>query len=195
MLSLPDPVIALLNSGRFAIRHLLRVDLDTGSEGIWNGAYALEVESVTYAPLAGNLTVDTVPGSIDLDAERVEVRIAGLLPAVTDILDGVAWHQRPAVLSLAFMNDAGEAIHVMPRFSGFLDHLTISDAADGFSEIAVEIESNNRGLYRSSTRLRSDNDQRRVSSGDGFFKYATAAATDVSIPWGRKGAQYPVRRS
>lgn len=194
MLSLPSEVITLLNSGRFAIRHLLRVDLDDGAQGAWNGAYELEVEGVTYMPLAGNMSIEEVPGSVELDAERVKIGIGGLLPAITEIVEGVGWHQRPAVLSLAFVNDASEVIHVLPRFSGFLDHVTIADAADGLSEISVEIESNNRGLYRSSTRVRSDNDQRRVSASDGFFKYATAAAIDAQIPWGRKGEQYPVRR-
>ncbi|WP_072389894.1 hypothetical protein [Hyphomicrobium sp. CS1GBMeth3] len=193
MLTLPPEVIALVESGRFAIRHLLRVDLDGGSEGLWNGSYPLIVSDVTYAPLAGNMVVEEVPGSVNLDAERVQVRVSGLSPAVTGVLDGVAWHQRPTVLSVAFMNEAGSAVHVLPRFSGFLDHLTISDVADGVCEIVVEVESNNRGLYRSSTRVRSDNDQRRVSATDGFFKYATAAAIDVQIPWGRKGEQYPVR--
>jgi len=193
MLTLPSEVIDLLNDGRFTIRHLLRVDLDEGSEGIWNGAYLLEVEEITYTPLAGNMAIDEVPGSIDLDAERVQVQLSGLLSAVTGLFEGVSWSQRPAVLSLAFLNDAGAVIHVLPRFSGFLDRMTISDAADGLCDVTVEIESNNRGLYRSSTRLRSDNDQRRVSASDGFFKYATAAATDTEIPWGRKGAQYPVK--
>lgn len=193
MLSLPPEIVSLVETGRFAIRHLLRIDLDGGSEGLWNGAYEVTVAGVPYAPLAGNLIIDEIPSTSELDAERVQIRVPGLLPAVTDALGGVAWHQRPAVLSVAILNDAGEVAHVIPRFSGFLDRMTESDQADGLVEIAVEIESNNRGLYRSSTRLRADSDQRQVSATDGFYKYATAVAIDTQIPWGRKGEQYPVR--
>lgn len=192
MLSLPSDVIALLNSGRFSLRYLVRIDLASGSRGVWNGEYDLLLSGVTYEGLSGNLAIEDIPGSIGLDADRALVRISGLAPEVHAMLDGIAWHQRPAVLSLAFLN-AGAVIHAIPRFSGFADRLTISDAADGTSEIAIEIESNNRGLYRSSQRSRGDNDQRRVSATDGFFKYATASAIDVQIPWGRKGEQYPVR--
>lgn len=193
MLSLPSDVITLLNSGRFRLRYLVRIDLASGSRGVWNGEYDVVLSGVTYEGLAGNLTIEEIPGSIGLDADRALVRISGLASEAHAMMDGNAWHQRPAVLSLAFLNDAGSVIHAVPRFSGFADRASVSDAADGTSEIAIEIESNNRGLYRSSQRSRSDSDQRRVSATDGFFKYATASAVDVQIPWGRKGDQYPVR--
>jgi hypothetical protein len=193
MLSLPSDVITLLNSGRFALRYMVRIDLASGSRGVWNGDYDVTVSGVVYEGLSGNLTIEEIPGSHELDADRALVRLTGLASEVHAMMDGNAWHQRPAVLSLAFLNDAGAVIHSIPRFSGFADRAPISDAADATSEIAMEIESNNRGLYRSSQRSRADNDQRRVSGSDGFFKYATASAIDVQIPWGRKGEQYPVR--
>lgn len=193
MLTLPMEVSEALASGRFSVRHMLRVDFEGGAEGIWNGDYSVEVEGVTYAPLAGNMIADEVPSSDKLDADRLEVRLAGLIPAAAQMLEGVEWHQRPAVFSIAFLNDAGAIIHVLPRFSGFLDAAPTSDAVDDMLVIALQIESNNRGLYRNSQRVRSDSDQRSVSGSDGFFKYATAVATDPNIVWGRKGEQYPVR--
>jgi len=193
MLSIPTEVQAILASGRFSVRYMLRFDLDAGSQGMWSGTYDVTVEGVIYRALAGNIAIEAIPGSLALDADQLQVGLGGLLPDVTSVLSGIAWHQRPAVMSIAFLNDAGEIIFVLPRFSGFLDSITISDAADGLAEIRATIESNNRALSRSTGRTRSDADQRSVSSTDEFFKYATAANTDTQITWGRKGAQYPVR--
>jgi len=193
MLTLPSQVIDLLNSGRFSLRWLVRFDLDGGAEGLWNDTYAVEVDSVTYNPTAGNMTLDALDVSSALDADQLRITLSGLQPSITSILGGVDWHQRPVTVYLAFLTDAGAILHYIPRFSGFLDSLVIQDSADGLATIEAMIESNNRELNRSSGRVRSDADQRSVSSGDGFFKYATAANTDVEIAWGRKGPQYPVR--
>lgn len=193
MLTLPSEVITLLNAGRISLRWLVRFDLDEGSQGLWNGTYPVEVDSVTYAPTAGNMVLDALDASSALDADQLKITVSGLQSAVTSILDGVAWHQRPVTVYLAFLSDAGAIIHSVARFSGFLDSIAIQDSKDGLATIEALIESNNRELNRSSGRVRSDADQRGVSSGDGFFKYATAANTDTQIAWGRKGPQYPVK--
>lgn len=193
MITLPTEVIDLLNSGRFALRWLVRFDLDGGSEGLWNDTYPITVESVTYAPTAGNMVLDALDASSSLDADQLRITLSGLQSSITSILGGVDWHQRPVTVYLAFMTDAGAVLHTIPRFSGFLDSIAIQDSEDGLATIEAVIESNNRELNRSSGRVRSDPDQRTVSATDGFFKYATAANTDVEIAWGRKGPQYPVR--
>lgn len=193
MLTLPSEIATLLNAGRYSMRSMLRVDLDAGAEGLWTGTYAVTLDEVVYAPTAGNMVIEPVEVSSGLDADQLKITISGLQTAVTSVLDGVAWHQRPATVYLAFLNDAETVVHAMPSFSGFLDVLTVQDAADANATIEAILESNNRELSRSYGRVRSDADQRSVSTGDGFFKYVTAANTDVEINWGRSGAQYPVR--
>jgi len=193
MLTLPSDVVTLLNGGRFSLAYMLRVDLPDGPEGIWSGTHDVTLDDVTYIKAAGNIQLDPISGSSDLDADQLKVTLSGVLSAVTGMLEGVAWHQRPATVYLAFLNDNQSVLHAMPTFSGFLDVLTVKDNVGGVSTIEVVIESNNRELSRSYGRVRSDPDQRSVSADDGFFKYATAANTDVQIPWGRKGPQYPVR--
>lgn len=193
MLTLPSDVITLIGTGRFSLRWLLRFDLDDGPQGLWNDAYPVTVDDVDYAPTAGNMQIDPVEASSSLDADQLKVTLTSILSAVTSILDGVDWHQRPATLYLAFLNDDGSVLHAEPRFSGFLDTISIQDSADGLATIEALIESNNRELSRSNWRTRSDADQRTVDEDDGFFKYATAANTDVEIAWGRGGPQFPVR--
>lgn len=193
MLTIPIEVADILNAGRFSLRWMIRIDLDAGAEGLWTGTYPVTLDAVTYAAMAGNMTLDPVDASSDLDADQLRVTLTGLQSAVTSVLDGVAWHQRPATVYLAFLDGAEAVVHAMPCFSGFLDVLTIQDSADGLATIEAVIESNNRELNRSSGRVRSDADQRTVDADDGFFKYAAAANTDVEIAWGRGGPQYPVR--
>ena len=193
MLTLPSGILDKLDEGRIALRWLVRFDLDGGSEGLWNDTYSVEVDSVTYAPTAGNMQFDPLEASSDLDADQLRITVAGLLPSVTGILSGVAWHQRPVTVYRGFLTDAGAVEHTVAVFSGFLDSLVIQDADDGFSTIDAIVESNNRELNRTTGRSRSDADQRGVSASDGFFKYAASANTDVQINWGRKGPQYPVR--
>lgn len=193
MLTLPTEVINLLNAGRFSLRHMLRIDLPDGAEGIWSGTHDVTLDDVTYIKTAGNLELEPISASSDLDADQLRVTLSGVLSAVNSLLEGVAWHQRPATVYLAFLDEAGNVLHAMPTFSGFLDTLTVRDAVGDTSVIEAVIEGNNRELSRSYGRTRSDADQRSVSAGDGFFKYATAVNSDTDIVWGRKGPQRPVR--
>jgi hypothetical protein len=193
MLTIPSEVTTLLGSGGFTLRWMLRIDLDGGAEGLWTGDYDVTLDEVVYTGLAGNMTIDPVDASQSLAVDQLRVTLSGLLSAVTGALDGVGWHQRPATVYLAFLDSAGAVVHAMPCFSGFLDMLTVQDAADGLATIDAMIESNNRELSRSYGRTRSDPDQRTVDPDDGFFKYTTAANTNVDIVWGRRGPQYPVR--
>lgn len=195
MLILPGPVQELIATGRFEKRVMMRVEFDDGPEGIWNGDYQVTVSGCVYTPLAGNLILGNLESSLELNADRAEVQLAAMLPAIQQMFQGGEWHQRPAVLYLAFLNMAGEVIHTEPRFSGFLDEAPTSDAADDLCVVNGQIESNNRGLFRSSNRTRGDNDQRQVpgAANDGIYKYTGNVAVDVNIPWGRKGEQYPVR--
>lgn len=193
MLSIPSQILALIDEGRFSIRWMLRFDLDSGATGIWTDAYTLSFEGVTYAGIAGNLDVSPIPGSTSLDSDRVAVTVSGLSTAVTTIIANETWHQRPAVLYCAFLDDAGAVQHAVARFAGFLDDLSISDASGDVCTVSMSIESNNRELNRSTGDTRSDASQRRRLSSDGFFKHAANAAVDSNIYWGRKGPQFPAR--
>ena len=193
MLALPSGILTLLEEGRFSLRYLLLVELDTGDAGAWNDTYSLSYGGVTYAPLGGNMLISEVPATSELDSDRVRVTITNLQNAVTTIVANEAWSQRPCTLFLAFLDDAGDVQHVQARFSGYLDDVEISDAADDLCTLTLSIESTSRELNRSSGRTRSDADQRRVSATDGFFKHAANAATDSDIYWGRKGPQFPAK--
>lgn len=196
MLILPPEVADLIASGAAEKRVLFRVDFDDGPEGLWNGDYPLTVAGVLYHPLGGNIDLGDIQSSIEMDADVVDVVLAGLLQSAAVMFEGGDWHQRPAVISIGILNAAGEVIHTVPRVSGFLDEAPSSSAADEPLTVIGKVETNNRALNRESTQTRSDAGHRIVpgASEDGFYKYCNAAAVvEPNIPWGRKGEQYPVR--
>lgn len=195
MITLPSGVIDLLEEGRFSVRYLVKFSLDSGDHGVWNGDYAITVSSVVYDQLAGNVLFDGIPGTSELSSENVKITVSNLLSAVTTVVAGEDWHQRPCTLYVAFMNEDGSVLHVETVFSGFIDDAAISDAKDDLSTLGLFIESNNRELNRATGRTRSDADQRRVAATDGFFKHAANANADTDIYWGRKGPQSPTRTS
>lgn len=189
MLSIPSNIQTLLDGGRFSIRWLVRFDLDSGATGVWGDTYFVTVAGVTYAPLGGNIQVDAIPGQVSLGASSVAVTVTNLLSAVTTVIAGEDWHQRPASVILAILDDAGAVQHTITRFSGFLDEIEISDAAGDLCTVVFKIESSFRELNRATGRTRSDGDQRKISATDDFFKHAANANTDTDIYWGRKGVQ------
>lgn len=189
MLSLPSGVISALESGRFAVRIMARFDLTTGAVGIWNDTYDVSLGGVTYTALGPNLQLAPISSRSQLGSEQVELTASHVSPDVGSIIDGIDWAQQPATIFRAFLDDAGAVLHAQTFFSGFLDHVTIADAADDTATVRMLIESNNRELSRANGRLRSDNDQRLIGANDGFFKHAVASAVDSEIYWGRKGPQ------
>lgn len=182
-------VNALLTGGRINVRLLVRVDLATGAQGIWNDTYSVVVGGVTYSPAA--IELGSITSRKGLSSQQVDVTVSSLSSAVATIMSGIAWHQRPVLISRAFLNDAGAVLETDPIFSGFLDAAPIEDADGETLRMSLIVESNNRELSRSAGRVRSDADQRLVSATDGFFKHTTATAVDSNIYWGRQGPSNP----
>lgn len=193
MLVLPLAIQDLLESGRFAIRHMIRFELGSGPGGVWNDAYTVSYGGISYAPLAGNMSISEIPASSDLDSDRVRVTVSNLSNQVTTIIATEQWHQKPCILYLAFLDDARAVQHVIPRFSGILDDVEISDGANETATITLTIESNARELSRSNGSTRGDATQRLRSATDGIYKHAANASVDNDIYWGRKGPQYPAK--
>jgi hypothetical protein len=195
MLSIPSGIQTLVESGRFAVRLMIRVDLDDGPQGLWNDLYDVTVDDCTFVGIGGNLQTDAFSGSAALDVDNLDFQITGLSSEARALVDNENWHQRSASVFIAFLDDAGAVQHTMVRYSGFLDSCQVVDQADGLSLIHVIIENSNRALDLSTGRVRSDADQRSVGgSTDGFGKYITSANSQAGeITWGRKGPHSPVR--
>jgi hypothetical protein len=194
MLSIPSEIQTLVESGRFSVRLMIRVDLDDGPQGIWNDLYDVTIDDCPYSGIGGNLQTDAFSGSAALDVDNLDFQITGLSSEARALVENENWHQRPASVFIAFLDDAQAIQHTMVRYAGFLDSVQVVDQADGTSVMHVIIENSNRALDLATNRTRSDADQRSVGgSTDGFAKYVAQANSNTDISWGRKGPQSPVR--
>lgn len=189
MLTISETLANLLDEGRANIAWAIRFDLDSGSTGLWTGEHTISIDDVVFAGLSGNIEFDAITSQSALAADRVSVKIGYLSSAVTTIIAGEIWHQRPAYLIQTFVDDAGAVVESITRFAGFLDDLELTDADGDTRVVTLHLESNNRELSRSTDRVRSDPDQRRVSSGDTFFAQAASSNANAQIYWGSKGVQ------
>lgn len=187
MITLPTNVLAGLEDGRFLVRDMLRAELASGTYGLWTDAYPVTHSGLEYKPMAGNMEVDPVPGGSELRADQMRVTLAGLSTDSLAIVADGEWHQRPAQVLRAYVDDAGIIIHVETVFSGFIDQAPRSDAAGDVSTIVVTLEDTSRELDRSSGRTYSDADQRSHGGpGDGFLKHlVTSNANATEIYWGQ----------
>lgn len=192
MITLPGAVLTAIDSGRFAVRLAARFDLGSGPAGLWNDTWAMTYGGCTFQPLAGNMKFDGITGTSSLSVDTVGITVSNLDPAVQGVIDGQVWHQRPVTIYLVWLDDSGQVLHILPRFSGFLDSIKYADRADGPATLAMSIESNNRELSRSGSRTRSDADQRQVGGAtDSFFAHVAAVAVNTNIYWGRSGPHSP----
>lgn len=194
MLSISETLANLLDEGRADVAWLVRFELDSGATGIWTGDYNVIVSGVTFAGLAGSIEFDGIPSQVGLSSDRLSIKIGYLSSDITTIIAGEDWRQRPAYLIQAFVDDAGAVVETITRFAGFVDDADLVDAADDTRVLTIHLESNNRELSLSTDRVRSDADQRRVSSGDTFFQQAASSNANTQIYWGRKGSQEIPRR-
>lgn len=186
MITLPSGVLAGLESGRFSIRHMLKASLTSGAYGLWNAEYDVLFGGVTYKPLAGAMEVESIPGSGDLRAEQLRVTLSGLSTDALALVDDNEWHQRPAVVYTAFIDDAGSIAHAEPVFTGFIDQAVRSDQAGDVSTLVVTLESSDRELDRSSGRQYSDADQRQHGGAtDTFLAQIATSNANTDIYWGQ----------
>lgn len=186
MIVLPSNVLAMLDSGRIVVRKMLWVDLASGPAGVWNDTYDVTYSGVVYKGLAGNLDIDPIPGSTELNTDQVRITMTGLDPDALALVAPDEWYQRACVVYDAYLDDTGQIMHVEPAFAGFLDTVQIMDQAGEPATIELSAESTNRELDRAGGRKYSDNDQRLVGGAtDGFLKHLTVSNADTDIYWGR----------
>jgi len=184
--------IAALDSGRFAVRSLLKVTLATSPSEpfcIWDDLGTLEVDGDIYIGKAGRFTLEATISGQDLTIRNLDVTLSGLDSEVAALIDAQPWHQQPILIQRAIIaTDTPAILHIMPEFSGALDQMFWREQADGTSSLIFRCESASRELSRSGVRTRSDADQRERDPDDGFFKFAVSAVT-TTVDWGRNPQQ------
>jgi hypothetical protein len=186
MRTIPTAALDALDAGRYRVRCLLKITLDSPEPPfcIWDDVGTIVAGGDTYHGAAGRFTVDAATSVKDQSVRNLDLTLSGLDTAAIQMVNASNWHQRPIFVQRAILAiDAPTVLHLMPEFSGFVDTAIQREGSDGRSTLVFRCESASRGFDRGNARKRSDADQRLRDSNDGFYAFA-AAAINKPIDWG-----------
>jgi hypothetical protein len=140
----------------------------------------------TYHGIGDRSLGQQISAAIGGSAQNLTLTLSGIEPAALALLDPSEVKGASAVVRILFFDSAGKTLlgaYVYTR--GRVDELKTSEVVGGAASIQLAIEGAARGLGRKGARLRSDADQRLVSSTDGFYR-VVSAAPKKTLYWGGK---------
>jgi hypothetical protein len=140
----------------------------------------------TFKGIGDRGLIQSSSGAIGGTAQNTTLALSGIEAAALDVLEPDEVKEASVVVRRLIYDSAGKTLlgaYVYSR--GRLDELKTSEVVGGSAAIQVSVEGAARGLGRRGGRLRSDADQRLVSSSDGFFRNVSFAA-QKTLYWGGK---------
>jgi hypothetical protein len=153
---------------------------------VWGGYGTITIDGNDYQPLGDRAFAQQTGGAIGGIAQGMTLSMSGIEPAALALLDpDEVKGASVKIYRLIFASDGTNLLdaHVFDRGRG--DALNTVETIGGTAVINYAVESAARSLGRSGARLRSDADQRLISSTDGYFKN-TAFAGEKMLYWGGK---------
>lgn len=156
---------------------------------VWGGYGNIVLGGEAYIGVGDKGMVDTVSGSIGATAQGATLSLSGVDPDLIPLMDLRSLRGCPAVLwRLVFNGSGARLLHPAIFMRGSIDRAEANDTPGGSASIVIGVEGAARSLGRRSQRMRTDADQRLVSSTDGGFKAVTYAG-DKQIYAGGKPPQ------
>lgn len=195
MISLPDEVLTLLDSGRIAIRGLIRFDLGSGSYGFIKSIQPFEYNGLTHKP-GSVIAVSDFSSATGLAAQQFTVTLAaslidGLTPEVLQTIENEDYRDRPVTIYDAYFHpDTGALLFVQAMKRGYIDTIDHIDTQTAGYSIVANCESRAIDYTRTNGRKRSDLDQQRRAPGDGWFQHAALRGRET-IYWGQENVSAP----
>jgi hypothetical protein len=157
---------------------------------LWGGYGAADLPSdagtSTFQGIGDRGLVQQTTAAIGGSAQNLTLTLSGIEPAALEVLDPSEVKGASCVVRRLIYDSAGKTLlgaYVYTR--GRVDELKTSEVVGGSASIQLNIEGAARGLGRRGGRIRSDADQRLVSSSDGFYR-VVSAAPNKTLYWGGK---------
>jgi len=151
----------------------------------WSGHGNIEIGGNVFLGLGDRSFVQQSAGAIGGVAQGLNIGLSGIEPNVLTLMEDVASFRGASVVVYRLIFKPGGKIpldaHIFDR--GRIDTIQSDETVGGPASIVVAMESAARGLGRSLARMRSDADQRLISSLDGYFSQ-TAYAPEKELYWG-----------
>jgi hypothetical protein len=153
---------------------------------VWGGYGVLTIDGNDYQPLGDRAFAQQTSGAIGGVAQGMTLVLSGIEPEALALLDADEVKGASVrIIRLIFASDGKTLLDANTFDRGRGDALNSVETIGGSAAINYAVESAARSLGRSGARLRSDPDQRLISSTDGYFKN-TAYAGEKSLYWGGK---------
>ena len=107
--------------GIFIERNLIKAELATGVEGVWNDDHDLLYDGVTYKGL-NNFIISPLSSTSNGSVEGVSIRFSGLDQAASELVSGNGWHQKPIYITRLILHPETKAIELeIKAFAGRID--------------------------------------------------------------------------
>lgn len=153
---------------------------------VWGGYGPITIDGDDYLGLGNSAIAQQTNGAIGGVAQGLTLTLSEVEPNALALLDADEIKGASVVLyRLIFASDGKTLLdaHVFDR--GRIDTVETEEVIGGPAAINAAVENAARGLGRAGARMRSDSDQRLISSTDGYFKF-TAYAPEKMLYWGGK---------
>lgn len=177
----------LLNNGKIKLTELIRMEFSTGTYGFWAGNTDLEYNGLTYVP-GGIIEVSAINGQWGMSSQALTLSLSarsddGLTPDVLATIQNEGWHQRTIIIFEAFYDpETYDLLFVDTIYRGRMDTLSFQDGAE--CKLVANCESLAMDNNREGYRMRSNNDQHLINSGDNFFSFVETETRTV-VQWGQ----------
>ncbi len=189
MKSISSAAIAAMQNGDAISVGAVRVGTTT-PVCIWGGYGSISLPSgaggasESYDGIGDRGLVQVVGSAVGSSEQNITLTLSGVEPDVLALWDAASLQGAICQIWLLTFDGAGQTMLDAQIFAaGRLDTMPISDIIGSTSTITASVETAARGLGRSGQRMRTDADQRLISSGDNGFQ-AVSFAGNKTLYWG-----------
>lgn len=178
-----------LNSAEVQMRGMIRFNLLSGSYGFWDGSTDFTHDSLVYRPGGQLLEIEALGANAGLAALGVTVRLTSvpntdLTPDVLATIENETYTGRSVLISAAYFDGEYTLLQVIPVWSGYIDKISHEITGDR-AAIVAQLESKSLDHQKRGYRMRSTQDQQRLSAGDIGLEHVAIVST-FDIVWGRQ---------
>ncbi|HEV7255731.1 MAG TPA: hypothetical protein VGN97_21855 [Mesorhizobium sp.] len=172
----------LIESGRFAVRSLLKVQFGEGTYGFWNGTFDLDWNGLTYRPNQ-LISVEEPGAGMGMAASGFTVSLPeradfGVTPDILAQIEAMDYKGRPVTVYDAYFDpDTRALVHVEPMIAGYADTIDHVQSA-GLRRLVGRAETTALDNHRDGYRSASHEDQQLVSPGDRGFEHASRVKSE-----------------
>ena len=189
MKSISSAAIAAMQAGAAISVGAVRIGTTTPT-CIWGGYGQITLPSgtgganETYNGIGDRGVVQVTGSALGTSEQNITLVLSGVEPDVLALLDAAGL--QGAICQIWLMTWDGPGLNMLDAqifAAGRLDTIAISDQIGSTSTITAAVETAARGLGRQGQRMRTDADQRLISSTDNAFQ-AVSFAGNKTLYWG-----------